>query len=142
MIEIIKESWTEEIVDRWHSFDRKDDTTCGYIFHFDANGDIVSTNPEFATATYEQLRDTGRDSEGISHIDMGMQERTQRYRHPAIGRCSCGAEITLQGFVCSCECGLEYNSCGQQLAPRSQWGEETGESVADIFCPIDVEEIR
>lgn len=26
-----------------------------------------------------------------------------------------------------CPCGLEYNLAGQELAPRSQWGYETGE---------------
>ncbi|MDF2534249.1 MAG: hypothetical protein K0R18_406 [Bacillales bacterium] len=27
-----------------------------------------------------------------------------------------------------CACGVEYNGAGQALAPRSQWGEETGET--------------
>ncbi len=30
-------------------------------------------------------------------------------------------------------CGADYNSSGQMLADRSQWGEETGESLADIL---------
>lgn len=39
----------------------------------------------------------------------------------------------------TCECGAEYNSAGQRLAPREQWGEETGESYADIVNPRDPE---
>jgi hypothetical protein len=33
----------------------------------------------------------------------------------------------------TCECGRDYNWGGQLLAPRSQWGEETGETAADIL---------
>ncbi len=33
----------------------------------------------------------------------------------------------------TCDCGRDYNAFGQILAPRSQWGEETGESLSDIL---------
>jgi len=52
---------------------------------------------------------------------------------PAIGRCSCGKEVELAGFTNTCDCGADYNSSGQLLAPREQWGEETGESLSDIL---------
>jgi len=48
-------------------------------------------------------------------------------------RCRCGREVKCSGFTNTCECGADYNWAGQRLAPRSQWGEETGESVADIL---------
>jgi len=54
-----------------------------------------------------------------------------RRDEPAVGRCSCGREVFLEFFTNSCECGLEYNSSGQQLASREQWGEETGEHPLD-----------
>ncbi|GAH70438.1 unnamed protein product [marine sediment metagenome] len=38
-----------------------------------------------------------------------------------------------EGFTNTCECGADYNSAGQLLASRSQWGEETGESLTDIL---------
>lgn len=43
---------------------------------------------------------------------------------------ACTAKITLSsGWANTCpSCGSEYNGSGQRLAPRSQWGEETGES--------------
>jgi hypothetical protein len=32
------------------------------------------------------------------------------------------------------DCHTDYNMSGQELAPREQWGEETGESIADILA--------
>lgn len=52
---------------------------------------------------------------------------------PAIGKCACGREVELWGFTNTCACGADYNSAGQRLAPREQWGEETGETAADIL---------
>lgn len=50
--------------------------------------------------------------------------------------CPCGALIDCEGNrpgadVDCPKCGREFNSAGQELAPRSQWGEETGESASD-----------
>lgn len=47
--------------------------------------------------------------------------------------CHCGKEVRCTGFTNTCECGSDYNFAGQQLAPRSQWGEETGETADDIL---------
>ena len=56
------------------------------------------------------------------------------------GTCeSCGEEVGLMQFTNTCRCGADYNSSGQRLAPRSQWGEETFESVADILA-VDSED--
>ena len=57
-------------------------------------------------------------------------------RHePSIGICLCGHQITLEAFTNTCsECGRDYNSFGQELAPRSQWGEETGETLEEILA--------
>lgn len=48
-------------------------------------------------------------------------------------KCQCGKEILLDGFTNTCDCGRDYNTSGQLLASRSQWGWETGESVSDIM---------
>jgi hypothetical protein len=48
-------------------------------------------------------------------------------------RCECGREVVCYGFTNECDCGRDYNMSGSLLAPREQWGEETGESLADIF---------
>lgn len=63
-----------------------------------------------------------------------IKHRHEEYRgSPAIGECSCGYEVELGGFTNTCECGADYNSSGQMLAPRECWGEETGESLCDIL---------
>lgn len=58
-----------------------------------------------------------------------------KYVHtPAVGECNrCGRDVHLSGFTNTCECGTDYNMSGQMLAHRSQWGEETGETVDDIL---------
>ncbi len=51
---------------------------------------------------------------------------------PAI-RC-CGVELVCDSFTNTCDrCGADYNFAGQQLAPRSQWGEETGEHWTECY---------
>lgn len=54
---------------------------------------------------------------------------------PAIIRCDCGSHVEgwRPGGDVECDrCGREYNSSGQLLADRSQWGVETDEHPADI----------
>jgi len=47
----------------------------------------------------------------------------------------CDHELDCPEFTNTCPyCGADYNWAGQRLAPRSQWGEETGESLAEIMC--------
>ena len=45
-------------------------------------------------------------------------------------KCPCGAEVHCDnGWSNEChDCGTEFNGYGQTLAPRSHWGEETGEN--------------
>lgn len=48
--------------------------------------------------------------------------------------CECGEKVYCHRFTNTCSrCGKDYNWSGQLLADRSQWGEETGESVDDIL---------
>ena len=55
-------------------------------------------------------------------------------------RCDCGAFIPWPGYgqdYCCDRCPAEYSSGGQRLAPRSQWGEETGETAADYLQGVN-----
>ena len=52
------------------------------------------------------------------------------------GKCGRYVAIDPGAFTSSCDCGTDYNWNGTLLAPRSQWGEETGESLADIMMPM------
>lgn len=49
------------------------------------------------------------------------------------GKCVCGEWLELNNFTNACVCGRDYNSNGTLLAPREQWGEETGETATDIL---------
>jgi|CZKU01.1.fsa_nt_gi hypothetical protein len=61
-------------------------------------------------------------------------ESVHDYTEHAVGACEvCGREVVLYGFTNACDCGADYNASGQLLAPRECWGEETGESLADIL---------
>ncbi len=61
-----------------------------------------------------------------------IQERDGRSQ-PLIIECDCGEELICDGFTNTCDCGADFNGSGQRLADRSQWGEETGEHLADIL---------
>jgi len=72
----------------------------------------------------------GRRRGGVFEGDLWIRVETQV-------RC-CGEWLSCYRFTNTCSnCGADYNMGGQQLAPRAQWGEETGESVADILS-VDV----
>lgn len=47
-------------------------------------------------------------------------------------KCDCGEEVLCARFTNACTCGADYNMSGQRLAPREQWGEETGEHPSDV----------
>lgn len=49
-------------------------------------------------------------------------------------RCECGSQLICSDFTNTCYCKRDYNIGGSLLAPRAQWGEETGESVSDILA--------
>lgn len=55
-------------------------------------------------------------------------------------RCDCGLKVYCTGDINPCECARDYNLSGQVMAPRSHWGEETGETAADILRPIGDDE--
>lgn len=67
-------------------------------------------------------------------VDHGIEEFHHSWTEPAVIQCDgCKRHVTLHGFTNTCDCGADYNSSGQRLAPREQWGEETGEPLADIL---------
>jgi hypothetical protein len=46
----------------------------------------------------------------------------------------CGHWLPCDSFTNTCpHCEADYNSAGQRLAPRHQWGEETDEHWVDIM---------
>ena len=62
-----------------------------------------------------------------------IKNYSHRWVSPRVGLCDCGAEVVLDHFTSTCDaCGADYNSSGQLLAPREQWGYETGEHWVDV----------
>lgn len=129
MAEIIEERRYEtRVTYTLECTDRSGQTTCGFSFPCDAQGNVpADLNPD-ARRNLEVARDETRYT----------PLRVVRYeRHtvvPAILQCDCGATFHLgtHGADASCPvCGAEYNTAGQRLASRALWGEETGETAAD-----------
>lgn len=48
-------------------------------------------------------------------------------------KCDCGSTVSAMNFTNTCDCGIDYNGSGQRLAPRGQWGEETGEHWSECY---------
>ena len=121
-IQIVKKGKRVEKVEYRLHFNYADsETFWGYVFDCNDKGEVV--NPEHEN--YKRCL-TGKIN------DRELSAPTiECYRHsywnPSIGRCYCGRKVCLGGFTNTCDCGREYNSSGQELAPREQWGEETGE---------------
>ena len=121
-MKIISESRIEECERHYHNFMWASDPASGFAFNCDANGVVIPRNAA-ALDNYRKCIDGT-----YAVIDRGVHTISWSYRVAAVGLCECGREVELDGFTCSCECGAEYNSSGQLLAPREQWGEETGEA--------------
>lgn len=46
----------------------------------------------------------------------------------------CGDELVCKNNTNTCDhCNADYNMSGDLLAPRAQWGEETGEHWSQIY---------
>jgi hypothetical protein len=63
-----------------------------------------------------------------------LHEAETGHRHCGRDRflkCRCGNELLLDSFTNECSCGIEYNTSGQQLAPRNQWDADTDDCNDD-----------
>lgn len=129
MLEIIKCRTYSEAVHHRRVFDFADEPGRGYWFESDDRGQVKEDDltPEARANLHRCM--TGQ----YDVVDQGVRTWRTQYTDPAVGRCVCGREVELFGFTNTCECGIDYNMSGQALAPREQWGEETGESLAEIL---------
>jgi hypothetical protein len=76
------------------------------------------------------------DPEFDEFVERGYVTNEHNYWEPAIGKCDCGREVTLDGDYghgIDCECGRIYNMSGQELAPRSQWEERWDEDSTQPY---------
>lgn len=111
-----------------HDFYWKDDPSGGFTFPCDENGVSLQLNP-CAVNNYKKCINGEYDV-----IDQGIIKHTSNYMSAAIGVCSCGCKVELSNFTNTCDrCGKDYGMNGNLLAPRSQWGCETGESWWECY---------
>jgi hypothetical protein len=92
---------------------------CGLSFPCDKQGNpLLDEMSQFARKNLADCQ-----SGKINVTFQGIRDYSYTYQEPARGLCSCGRSVELVRFTNTCDCGFEYNSCGQLLAPRSQWEE-------------------
>lgn len=129
-MKIISHSRIENHVSYSLVYDYTNSPGTGFAFDCDENGrvDVEKMHPA-GRANYDAcLAGT------YNTVRVGVQKWEHSYRVPTIGECTCGAEVELAHFTNTChECGRDYNGSGQELAPREQWGEETGEHWSDCY---------
>ena len=122
MLKIIKERTPEVIKEYYIEFRYKDDPEAGFCFPATSTGapDFSRMTPE-AKANYEACLTDKRLTEGE------FTKREWTYVHPALGVCSCGKEVVLDGGyqgATQCECGRWYNLFGQELRDPRYWEED------------------
>lgn len=111
-----------------HYFGWRSDPNAGFAFNCDKEGNVLNLQ-DAAQENYNKCLSGEYDV-----IDQGVIPFVHRWTDPAAIECPCGAEVELYGFTNTCEkCSRDFNQSGQELAPREFWGEETGESLADIL---------
>lgn len=124
-MQIIKKRQSHKSVTFCREFNWKEDNSGGgFSFPCDEKGnvDIGSLQP----AGLKNYQECLNGSNGT--VDAGVRRFEHWYHEPAIGLCNgCPREVVLHGFTNTCDCGIDYNGSGMQLASREQWGEETGE---------------
>ena len=125
-MEIIQQRETTHIIIHERVFDYEGERDWGCRFDSDEHGNVdLDKLASAGRANYEAcLTGTLNDHKVI---DRGVNSYEQHDTEPAVGKCECGEEVYLTSFTNTCECGADYNMSGQRLAPREQWGAETGE---------------
>lgn len=105
---------------------------CGFSFPCEKDGTIKFDEMEMAGK--ENLMYAIQAAERGEYYDEGVVDHSREVAEPAVIKCNgCQRHLTLDSlWENECECGCLYNGSGQQLRPREEWGEETGETYADI----------
>ena len=130
MAKIIKQRQFHESVEYRLEYRWKDSPNAGFSFACDAKGQVHEH--ELEACALENYRKCVSGEHAV--VCEGVKEYAQSWSEPAILRCDCGSNLELFGFTNPCDnCGRDYSMSGELLAPRSQWGEETGEHWADII---------
>lgn len=124
-MEIIRKRQSVHVERYALDFEWQDTPGAGFSFPCDAQGNILRA--EIQPVGLQNLEKCLSGEYAVTH--RGITDYSYTYHEPAQLRCSCQRIVLLEEFTNTCECGLEYNSCGQLLAPRSQWEEPWDEDM-------------
>lgn len=102
----------------------------GFTFPCDQHGNVHDN--ELTPEGRQNLRKC-LSGEMVDVTYQGVRASTYDYWGARVGQCVCGQEVALVDFTNTCICGRDYNTSGCILAPRDQWGEETGEHWSDCY---------
>ena len=127
-MEIIKQRERVHVEKYALSYEYNDLPGAGFSFDCDKEGNVFPLTNEAAQENYD-----GCVSGKFNVTLKGVVDYSYYYTSPKEGKCHCGRIVQLEHFTNTCDCGADYNSSGTLLADRSQWGEETGESLSDIL---------
>lgn len=98
----------------------------GFSFDCDASGSVDES--KLAPAGLANYRAIRANPRAAKVTPFRIESHEERVTTPAVILCDCGRKLTLwDSWANGCDCGREFNGSGQLLAPREQWGEETGE---------------
>ncbi len=126
----------ERITDYHYGLTFEWDDTPGAGFSFDCDKDGNVLTDSFIPLALDNLKHCLANDfpEGTVH-STGITKYVNSYWEPGIIVCErCDNEVVLYNTLTNtCEkCDTDYNAFGQRLGPREFWGEDTGESLADI----------
>ena len=131
MAKRISERTHTEVVTFHLYFEDRGMPGAGFAFPCDKDGNLADGISECGRNNYAKLAN-GEWTDRYHEPE--IQRSVNRYTEPAIIQCECcERHVPLSGFTNGCMCGAMYNMSGQMLADPSFWGEETGESAADIL---------
>jgi hypothetical protein len=122
MLKIIKERTPETIIDRYIEFTYKDDPNAGFVFPALPNGE-----PDFENMPKEAILNYNNCLNDVRLDGPELRVDKRHYMNPAVGKCSCGAEVILDADYAGavrCECGRWYNLFGQELRDPKYWEED------------------
>jgi len=120
-IKIISHRQDVEEIRYYIFYEWAEELNSGFMFPCNQEGIIDFENMEqVALDNYDKC-----ESGEYEVVCQGLQREINRYSNPAIARCSCGAEVTLESNTNVCDsCGAYYNMGGQELRDPRQWEEE------------------
>lgn len=122
MLKIIKPRTPVKFRDYTIEYRYKDDPNAGFTFPANSDG-----SPDFASMGLEMLAnyEACLSDKRLTEAEFTKHEWT--YVEPALGLCSCGREVVLEGDYAGavkCECGKWYNLFGQELLDPKYWEED------------------